>query len=186
MKRKDCNTQSPSPAERLPPLGRIEAGLTMQCRLRARRSRASSMVFRPWPLRTEIVPDSLNLWMILCTVDDDNFKLFAIFLILLHYFSPQHWGNWWSSSHLDFWETLPLWEALFIPNHVANWPNKLQIGPPAVPYMYIELFRPLIASCPNFFGMCSSHEIQNEPIFGMTFQNVSLSTFDMLSIFYCE
>ncbi len=25
------------------------------------------------------VPDSLNLWMILCTVDDDNFKLFAIF-----------------------------------------------------------------------------------------------------------
>ncbi len=52
----------------------------MQCRLRARRSQASSMVFRPWPLRTEIVPDSLNLWMILCTVDDDNFKLFAIFL----------------------------------------------------------------------------------------------------------
>ncbi len=31
-------------------------------------------------LRTEIVPDSLNLWMILCTVDNDNFKLFAIFL----------------------------------------------------------------------------------------------------------
>ncbi len=115
----------------------------MQCRLRARRSRASSMVFRPWPLRTEIVPDSLNLWMILCTVDDDNFKLFAIFLWETPFwycstiFSPQHWGNWWSSSHLDFWETLPLWEALFIPNHVANWPNKLQIGPPAVPYMYI-------------------------------------------------
>ncbi len=52
----------------------------MQCRLRARRSQASSMVFWPWPLCTEIVPDSLNLWMILCTVDDDNFKLFAIFL----------------------------------------------------------------------------------------------------------
>ena len=67
----------------------------MQCRLRARRSRASSMVFRPWPLRTEIAPDSLNLWMILFTVDNDN-----SFLILLHYFSPQHWGNWWSSAHL--------------------------------------------------------------------------------------
>ncbi len=53
----------------------------MQCRLRARRSQASSMVFRPWPLHTEIVPDSLNhLWMILCTVDDDNFKLLTIFL----------------------------------------------------------------------------------------------------------
>ncbi len=116
-----------------------------------------------------------------------NFSLRNSFLILLHYFSPQHWGHWWSSSHLDFWETLPLWEALFIPNHVANWPNKLQIGPRAVPYMYIYLFQPLIATCPNFFGMCSSHEIQNEPIFGMTFQNVSLSTFDsILSIFYCE
>ncbi len=85
----------------------------MQCRLSARRSRASSMVFRPWPLRTEIVPDSLNLWMILCTVDDNNFTLCYFylrnsFLILLHYFSTQHWGNWWSSSHLDFWETLPL------------------------------------------------------------------------------
>ncbi len=31
-------------------------------------------------LTPEIVPDSLNLWIILCTVDDDNFKLFAIFL----------------------------------------------------------------------------------------------------------
>ncbi len=47
---------------------------------KGRRSWASSMVFWPWPLCTEIVPDSLNLWMILCTVDDDNFKLFAIFL----------------------------------------------------------------------------------------------------------
>ncbi len=25
----------------------------------------------------------------------------------------------------------------FYTNHVANWPNKMQIGPPAVPYMYI-------------------------------------------------
>ncbi len=115
----------------------------MQCRLRARRSRASSMVFRPWPLRTEIGSRFSESLDDICTVDDDNFKTlcnFSLrnsFLILLHYFSPQHWGNWWSSSHLDFWETLPLWEALFIPNHVANWPNKLQIGPPAVPYMYI-------------------------------------------------
>ena len=51
----------------------------MQCRFRARRSRAFSMVLRPWPLRTEIFPDSLNLLMILFTVDDDNCKLFAIF-----------------------------------------------------------------------------------------------------------
>ncbi len=92
----------------------------MQCRLRARRSWASSMVFRPWPLRTEIVPDSLNLWMIVCTVDDDNFKLFAIFLweTPFWYFSlcfAAALGNWWSSSHLDFWETLPLWELFLYP-----------------------------------------------------------------------
>ena len=121
----------------------------------------------------------------------DNFKFCAIFL----------WETpfWYCSTIFrcnigGIGDPLPIltserqrdWEALFIPNHVANWPNKLQIGPPAVPYMYIYLFRPLIATCPNFFGMCSSHEIQNEPIFGMTFQNVSLSTFAMLSIFYCE
>ncbi len=57
----------------------------MQCRLRAQRSRAIQYVFRPWPLCTEIVPDSLNLWMILCTVDDDNLKLFAIFLWETHF-----------------------------------------------------------------------------------------------------
>ncbi len=116
----------------------------MQCRLRARRSRASSMVFRPWPLRTEIVPDSLNLWMILCTVDD-NFKLFAIFL----------WETpfWYCSTIFDFWETLPLWEALFIPNHVANWPKKLQIGPPAVPYMYINFSGLLLLPVPTFWNV---------------------------------
>ncbi len=80
--------------------------------------------------------------MILCTVDDDNFKLFAIFSEkLLSDIAPLFFaaalGELVILFHLDFWETLPLWEALFIPNHVANWPNKLQIGPPAVPYMYI-------------------------------------------------
>ncbi len=92
----------------------------MQCRLRARRSRASSMVFRPWPLRTEIVPDSLNLWMILCTVDDDNSNLCNFswetpFWYCSTIFRHSIGGNWWSSSHLDFWETLPLWEALLYP-----------------------------------------------------------------------
>ncbi len=41
----------------------------MQCRLRARRSRASNKGLRPGPLRTEISPVSLNLLMMLCTVD---------------------------------------------------------------------------------------------------------------------
>ncbi len=114
----------------------------MQCRLGPRRSRASSMVFRPWPLRTEIVPDSLNLWMILCTVMmiTSNSLQFFLWETPFWYCSTifrHSIGGIGDPSHLDFWETLPLWEALFIPNHVANWPNKLQIGPPAVPYMYI-------------------------------------------------
>ncbi len=50
----------------------------MQCRLRARRPRASNKDLRPCPLRTEISPVPLNLLMILCTVDDEICKAFAI------------------------------------------------------------------------------------------------------------
>ncbi len=50
----------------------------MQCRLRARRPWASNKGLRPCPLRTEISPVSLNLLMMLCTVDDEICKAFAI------------------------------------------------------------------------------------------------------------
>ncbi len=50
----------------------------MQCRLRARRPRASNKGLRPCPLRTEIYPVSLNLLMMLCTVDDEICRAFAI------------------------------------------------------------------------------------------------------------
>ncbi len=50
----------------------------MQCRLRARRPRASNKGLRPCPLHTEIFPVSLNLLMMLCTVDDEISKAFAI------------------------------------------------------------------------------------------------------------
>ena len=49
-----------------------------QYRLRARWSHAFSSSYRPWPLLTEISPDSLNLFMVLCTVDGEIPKLFAI------------------------------------------------------------------------------------------------------------
>ncbi len=50
----------------------------MLCRLRARRPRASNKGLRPCPLHTEISPVSRNLLMMLCTVDDDMCKAFAI------------------------------------------------------------------------------------------------------------
>ncbi len=50
----------------------------MQCRLRARRPRASNRGLWPCPLHTEIAPVSLNLLMMLCTVDDEICKTFAI------------------------------------------------------------------------------------------------------------
>ncbi len=50
----------------------------MQCRLRAQRPQASNKGLRPCPLRTEISPVSLNLLMMLCTVDDEICKVFAI------------------------------------------------------------------------------------------------------------
>ncbi len=139
------------------------------------------------PLNTEIVPDSLNLWMILCTVDDDNFKLFAIFL----------WETpfWYCSTIFrrsigGIGDPLPI---LTSERHCHS--ERLFLYPIMLPIdlisckLVLQLFLctfnfsgPLIATCPNFFGMCSSHEIQNEPIFGMTFQNVSLSTFDVIYI----
>ncbi len=50
----------------------------MQCRLRAWGPRASNKSILPWSLRTEIYPVSLNLLMILCTVDYEICKAFAI------------------------------------------------------------------------------------------------------------
>ncbi len=54
----------------------------MQCRLRARRPRASNKDLRPCPIRTEISPVSLYLLMMLCTVDGEIYKAFVIW----------HWG----------------------------------------------------------------------------------------------
>ncbi len=50
----------------------------MQCHLRARRPQASHKGLRYGPLHTEISPVSLNLLMMLCTVDDEICKAFAI------------------------------------------------------------------------------------------------------------
>ncbi len=50
----------------------------MQCCLRARRPRVSNKGLRPCPLCTEISPVSLNRLMMLCTVDDEICKAFAI------------------------------------------------------------------------------------------------------------
>ncbi len=50
----------------------------MPYRLRAQRPRASNKGLRPCPLRTEISPVSLNLLIMLCTVDYEICKAFAI------------------------------------------------------------------------------------------------------------
>ncbi len=50
----------------------------MQCHLRARRPRVSNKGLRPCPLHTEISPVSLELLILLCTVDDEICKAFAI------------------------------------------------------------------------------------------------------------
>ncbi len=52
----------------------------MQCRLRDRRSRLFSLGLRPCPLHTEIPPDSLNLLIMLCTVEGEISKSLPIFL----------------------------------------------------------------------------------------------------------
>ncbi len=52
----------------------------MQCRLRDRRSRLFSLGLRPCPLCTEIPPDSLNLLIMVCTVEGEISKSLPIFL----------------------------------------------------------------------------------------------------------
>ncbi len=84
----------------------------MQCRLRARRSWASNKGLRLCPLRTEISPVSLNLLMMLCTVDDEICKAFAIWrwgtLFLKYSTIFFSFTDWRASARLYFWETLPL------------------------------------------------------------------------------
>ncbi len=50
----------------------------MQCRLRAWRPLPSNKGLRPCPLHTEVSPVSLNILMMLCTVNDEICKAFLI------------------------------------------------------------------------------------------------------------
>ncbi len=85
----------------------------MQCRLRARRPWASNKGLRPCPLLTEISPVSLNLLMMLCTVDNEICKAFAIWrwgTLFLKYYTIflrtlSQIGE--PLPILYFWETLP-------------------------------------------------------------------------------
>ncbi len=79
----------------LPDIG-LEMSMTescrwvMQCRLRARRPQTSNEYLWPCPLCTAISPVSLNLLMMLCTVDDDIGKAFEIWrwgTLFLNYFT---------------------------------------------------------------------------------------------------
>ena len=52
----------------------------MQCRLRDQRERLVGLGLRPCPLPTEIPADSLNLLIMLCTVEDEISKSCPILL----------------------------------------------------------------------------------------------------------
>ncbi len=82
----------------------------MQCRLRARRPRASNKGIQPCPLLTEISPVSLNLLMMLFTVDDEicNLMLRNLVFKVFHNLFTHSFTDWRASAHLYFWETLPL------------------------------------------------------------------------------
>ncbi len=85
----------------------------MQCRLRARRPRASNKGLRPFPLRTEISPVSLKLLLMLCTRWWDlqslcNLMLRNVVFKVFHHLFTHSFTDWRASAHLYFWETLPL------------------------------------------------------------------------------
>ncbi len=141
----------------------------MQCRLRARRPRASNKGFRHCPLRTEISQVSLKLLMMLCTVDDEFCKAFAIWrwgtlflkysTIFLHSFT-----DWRASAHLYFWETLPLQD---IPFMLQTWCQLTLLVARCSPSWIFSKFLAFSALCcprANFFETCSRHQIWNEHI----------------------
>ncbi len=128
----------------------------MQCRLRDRRSRLFSLGLRPCPLRTEIPPDSLNLLIMLCTVEGEISKSLSIFL----------WGTLFLNISIIFscicWQTGDP-RPIFAPNGldlswmlllyqiiitITCWHQLFQIT------LLFNQFTSLLAlncSCPNFF-----------------------------------
>ncbi len=128
----------------------------MQCRLRDRRSLLFSLGLRPCPLRTEIPPDSLNLLIMLCTVEGEISKSLPIFL----------WGTLFLNISLIFsricWQTgdprpifapkgldlswmLLLYQIIIT---ITCWHQLFQIT------SLFNQFTSLLAlncSCPNFF-----------------------------------
>ncbi len=137
----------------------------MQCRLRDRRSRLFSLGLRPCPLRTEIPPDSLNLLIMLCTVEGEISKSLPIFLwgtLFLNIsiiFSRICWQTGdprpiFASKGLDLSWMLLLYQIIIT---ITCWHQLFQIT------SLFNQFTSLLAlncSCPNFFGMCCRSEWQ--------------------------
>ncbi len=97
----------------------------MQCRLRARRPRASNKGLRPCPLCTEISPDSESFddvmhcrWWDLQSLC--NLMLRNVVIKVFHNLFTHSFTDWRASAHLYFWETLPLQDIPFIANHVTD------------------------------------------------------------------
>ncbi len=128
----------------------------MQCRLRDRRSRLFSLGLRPCPLRTEIPPDSLNLLIMLCTVEGEISKSLPIFLwgtLFLNIsiiFSRICWQTGdprpiFAPKGLDLSWMLLLYQIIII---ITCWHHLFQIT------SLFNQFTSLLAlncSCPNFF-----------------------------------
>ncbi len=128
----------------------------MLCRLRDRRSRLFSLGLRPCPLRTEIPPDSLNLLIMLCTVEGEISKSLPIFL----------WGTLFLNISIIFsricWQTGDPW-PIFAPKGldlswmlllyqiiitITCWHQLFQIT--SLFNQFTSLLD-LNCSCPNFF-----------------------------------
>ena len=139
----------------------------MQCCPRAQQSRASSL---------DTPPVSKNLLMILCTVDEGSstslqFYIEGHFPEIVPQFLDTVCHRLKSLHHLCTWESLLLWNDLFISSRVTDLvPVYLSCC-----QMFLHLFfdlQPKIfpvfcCPCSNFSEMCCCHQPQNELIFSM-------------------
>ncbi len=103
----------------------------MQCRLRDRRSWLFSLGLRPCPLRTEIPPDSLNLLIMLCTVEGEISKSHPRPI-----FAPKGLDLSWMLLLYQIIITITCWHQLFQNTSLFN--------------QFTSLLA-LNCSCPNFF-----------------------------------
>ncbi len=127
----------------------------MQCHLRSRRPRASYKSLWPCSICTEISPVSLNLLIMLFTVDYEIRKAFAIWCWgTFHNLFTHSFTDWSTSAYLYFWETLFSKTSLLLLIMLQTWCQLTELVSRCSPSWIFSnslVIQPFVAPVPNLF-----------------------------------